>query len=403
MSQFTEFYSKVCVAGSVKFVASKEEISLSESDHFSRNLATILARDSEVVAVNLKILPDKCRIYILKNNAPMKFVQATEREDVPDLILNVFEYCSEKLRRRLDKLKKDIRNNKDESYTKSLLEFLEASEINVGNLDGIDEYEMAMACCEYYKKNKNNENYPQRFLGHIKKVGSYSTSVMDIVNCARKEKYKTSFSNIDLHLLDPIHVDQPISSWNDIIKEFIPNQKNLEDFKKKCLKNYETRRRINKIYGGTGRQLDHETTNHMYLHAELNILTNTDILSKKHNEFIAVSKNSCYLCESFIKFLRSKGYKITISGVCKKLYPGWKLPDTYSEEFVENVFCDLDEIIESGIEQHTKIIAKSDSDGESADSDNPEQIYIVMKKVSKVASAKANSNLWFRYSVTLLD
>ncbi|CAB4436651.1 unnamed protein product [Rhizophagus irregularis] len=79
--------------------------------------------------------------------------------------------------------------------------------------------------------------------------------------------------------------------------------------------------------------------------------------------------------------------------VAQKLYPGWKLPDTYSEEFVENVLCDLDEIIESGIEQHTKIIAKSDSDGESADSDNPEQIYIVMKKVSKVASAKANSNL----------
>ncbi|GBC32128.2 uncharacterized protein OCT59_012776 [Rhizophagus irregularis] len=310
MSQFTEFYSKVCVAGSVKFVideASKEEISLSESDHFSRNLATILARDSEVVAVNLKILPNKCRIYISKNSrwldgdvkyidkikglmtnlskdAPMKFVQATEREDVPYLILNVFEYCSEKLRRRLDKLKKDIRNNKDESYTKSFLEFLEASEINVGNLDWIDEYEMAMTCCEYYKKNKNDENYPQRFLGHIKKVGSYSASVMDIVNCARKGKYKTSFSNTDLHLLDPIHVDQPISPWNDIIKEFIPNQKNLEDFKKNCLKNYETRRRINKIYGGTGRQLDHETTNHMYLHAELNILTNTDKLSKKHND-----------------------------------------------------------------------------------------------------------------------
>jgi hypothetical protein len=67
MLQFTEFYSKVCVARSIKFItdeASKEEINLSKSDIFSCNLAMILARDSEVVAVNLKILPSKCRIYI---------------------------------------------------------------------------------------------------------------------------------------------------------------------------------------------------------------------------------------------------------------------------------------------------------------------------------------------------
>src|ERR1044071_2155746 len=84
-------------------------------------------------------------------------------------------------------------------------------------------------------------------------------------------------------------------------------------FKKNCLKIHEIKNRLNNIYGGTGRQLDRETTNHIYLHAELNILTNTDVLSKKYNEFIAVSKQSCYLCESYIKFLRSKGYKITVS------------------------------------------------------------------------------------------
>src|ERR1051326_1663518 len=120
MSEFAEFYSKVCVARSVKFVtdeASKEEIRLSESDIFSRNLATILARDKEVVAVNLKILPSKCRIYISKNsswldrdvryineikglmrnlskNAPMTFDQATERKDVSALFFNVLNYCS---------------------------------------------------------------------------------------------------------------------------------------------------------------------------------------------------------------------------------------------------------------------------------------------------------------------
>ncbi|RIA81605.1 hypothetical protein C1645_864437 [Glomus cerebriforme] len=430
MSEFTEFYSKVCVARSVKFVtdeASKEEISLLESDQFSRNLVTILARDSEVVAVNLKILPNKCRVYISKNSrwlnkdiryideikglmknlskdSPMIFEQAAERKDVFALFSNVLEYCSVKLGCRLNKLKKDIKDNKGKSHIKSFLEFLESYEINVDNLDKINEpfgkeiskfeYLMTTACCEYYKDNKNNKNYPQRFLGCIKKVGSYSASVMDIVNYARKEKYKTSFSCIDLHLLDPISDDQPISSWTDIIKKFIPIQKRFENFKKNCIKNNETRERLNDIYGGTGGQLDCEKINHIYLHAELNILTNTDVLSKEHNEFIAISKKCCYLCESYIKFLRSKGYKITVSGGHKKLYHRWKLPDTYSSEFAKYALCDLDQIIESEIEQNTKIIAKSDSNGESPDSDNLKLKYITMKKVSERAfQIKTNSNL----------
>ena len=70
MAQEKEFYSKVCVAGSIKFVvgeASKEDFDLSESDKFSCNLATILARDEEVVAVRLTTLFDSCTIYISKN------------------------------------------------------------------------------------------------------------------------------------------------------------------------------------------------------------------------------------------------------------------------------------------------------------------------------------------------
>ncbi|CAI2194524.1 2438_t:CDS:2, partial [Funneliformis geosporum] len=151
-------------------------------------------------------------------------------------------YCSVKLGRRLDKLKKDIKDNKDEQYIKSFLEFLKSSEINADNLDKIDEYEMITACCEI---------------------------------------------------------------------EYI------------------------------------------------------NVLSKEHNEFIAVSKKCCYLCESYIKFLRSKKYKITISEVHKNLYSGWKLPNTYSKEFVK-----------------------------SADSDNLKRNYVAMKKVTKDAiQIKANSNL----------
>ncbi|CAG8491552.1 3379_t:CDS:1 [Diversispora eburnea] len=113
MSQEKEFYSKVCVAGSIKFVvgeATEEYIQLSDLDKFSCNLATILTRDREVAAVNLKILPNKCKVYIAKNNAcsvenleylnnvkeilinvfkdaPITFQQALNRNDMKDLSL----------------------------------------------------------------------------------------------------------------------------------------------------------------------------------------------------------------------------------------------------------------------------------------------------------------------------
>ncbi|RGB22803.1 hypothetical protein C1646_775507 [Rhizophagus diaphanus] len=210
---------------------------------------------------------------------------------------------------------------------------------------------------------------------------------MNIVNCARKDKYKIPFSYIDLHLLDPVSDEQPISSWTDIIKKFIPIQESFKNFKKNCLKNNETRERLNEIYDGTGRQLDREKINHIYLHAELNILTNTNVLSKEHNEFIAVSKKCCYLCEIYIEFLQFKGYKITVSGGHTKLCHRWKLPDIYSSEFVNYALFELDQIIKIGIKKHIKIIANSDSDGENADSRN----LVALMKVSEAAfKIKAN-------------
>lgn len=155
-----------------------------------------------MVAVNLKILPDKCRIYISKNSgwddrdveyineikglminlskdAPMTFVEATKRKDVSALFFHILEYCSVKLENRLKKLKKDKRIIKTNHILNTFLEFLKLN-INVDNLDEIHEYKMTTACCEYYNYNKNNKSYPQRFLGHIRKVGPYSASVMDI-------------------------------------------------------------------------------------------------------------------------------------------------------------------------------------------------------------------------------
>ncbi|CAG8517436.1 9054_t:CDS:2 [Diversispora eburnea] len=117
--------------------ASKEDINLSESEKFSCNLATILARDREVVAVNLKILSNNYKVYIAKNSA--------WSENDRKYIYEIKEYLE--LDYRLDKLKNDIIYSKNKSHIKSFLEF---AKINVVNID---------------------------------KAGSYVGSLMDITDC----------------------------------------------------------------------------------------------------------------------------------------------------------------------------------------------------------------------------
>ncbi|CAB4396226.1 unnamed protein product [Rhizophagus irregularis] len=65
-----ELYGKECVAHCINFVVDKanEKVAdLNIHDRFSCYLATILARDKEVVAVWLRILKDSSEIYLLKN------------------------------------------------------------------------------------------------------------------------------------------------------------------------------------------------------------------------------------------------------------------------------------------------------------------------------------------------
>ncbi|KAF0404392.1 hypothetical protein F8M41_009037 [Gigaspora margarita] len=360
MAQEKEFYSKVCVAGSIKFVvdeASEEDVNLSEFDKFSCNLAIILARDREVVAVNLKLLPSKCKVYIAKNgawrkedyeyvnkikeilinvskDAPMTFEKTYARKDMVDLAITVMEYCCNKFGYRLDKLKKDVTGNEEKIYNKSFLDYVKAQ-----IKDDIFELPIAISrvCCKYYHKiAKKDSTIPKKFLRHIKKVGSYFESLIDITKCVRKEKYKISFSCIDMHLLDPITDNQVISPWSDIAKTFIHDSKEYENFKKMCLEDQD-----------------------------------------KENKFIAVSKRSCYLCELYIKFVQSKGHNITVSGLHKKLYHGWKLPDTFKKQFMSDTIFVLDNIIEHEIGHHADIIAKSDSEAESVDSDE-ESYYNMM-------------------------
>src|SRR2546430_11476743 len=67
-----ELYSKECVAESINFVvekASHENISEDDMDKISCNIATILARDQEVVAVWLKLTANGCTAYLSKNFA----------------------------------------------------------------------------------------------------------------------------------------------------------------------------------------------------------------------------------------------------------------------------------------------------------------------------------------------
>ncbi|KAF0377836.1 hypothetical protein F8M41_012514 [Gigaspora margarita] len=366
MAKEKEFYSKLCVAGSIKFVvdeASEEDVSLSENDKFSCNLTTILARDREVVAANLSLLFNKCKVYIAKNgfwskddydyvnkikqilinvskDAPMTFEDTVAREDMIDLYTTVMKYCSSKFIYRLDKLKKDVTGNEKNVYIGSFLDVAKSK------IKG-DIFEVT-----------------SRYLRHIKKVGSYYGSLVNITNCVRQEKYKTSFSCIDMYLLNPITADQVIFPWSDTVKKYIRDSKEYENFKEMCLEVRGIKRRLERIYGHGDAQLNREKSIHIYLHAELNVLVNV-LNQDNERKFIAVSKRSCYLCDSYIKFVKNKGYNITVSGSHKKLYHGWKLPETFKKEFMLDTIYALDSIIEDEIEHHIDIIARSDSEAES--------------------------------------
>ncbi|KAF0537238.1 hypothetical protein F8M41_008652 [Gigaspora margarita] len=152
-----------------------------------------------------------------------------------------------------------------------------------------------------------------------------------------------------MHLLDPI-TDNYLHG-SDIVKTFIHDSKEYDNFKKTCLENQVLKKRLECIYG-------HD----------------------KENKLIAVSKRGCYLCELYIKFVQSKGHNITVSVLHKKLYHGWKLPDTFKKQFMSDTIFVLDNIIEREIGHHADIIAKSDSEAESVDSDE-ESYYNMMSQL----------------------
>ncbi|PKY33322.1 hypothetical protein RhiirB3_452112 [Rhizophagus irregularis] len=95
-----------------------------------------------------------------------------------------------------------------------------------------------------------------------------------------------------------------------------------------CLKDPTIGRRLKRMYGGVDAELNCVSSNEMYLHAELNLLTSV----MNHEEkriFIAVSKKCCYLFELYIRYVQEiKGYNVAFSGShksLKKLFSRWKL------------------------------------------------------------------------------
>ncbi|RIA84172.1 hypothetical protein C1645_742537 [Glomus cerebriforme] len=116
--QEKELYSKACVVGSIKFVideAKDESIGLEWYEKFSHNVATILARDKEVVAVRLIPYSNKCEVYIAKDGPWLK-------KDIAYIA---------KFKKYVKSLSKDAPIKLDEALERPILLFLTNSNINI--------------------------------------------------------------------------------------------------------------------------------------------------------------------------------------------------------------------------------------------------------------------------------
>jgi hypothetical protein len=284
-----ELYSKECVAKSINFVvgaASMKATTLKVRERFSCNLATILARDKEVVAV-YEILSNRSEIYLAKNfvwlENDAKYIDKITKylkgisKDAPAISSGtkyafteaVALYCSAKLESRLENLKNDIKNNGDNKQVKFFMNFFSTK---VDDADKTNMMMLSQVCNEYYKKVKVDYDIPLKFLEHIKKVGSYAESIIGIIKCARNIQYKSLFSNVTvLRGKHDIINDQPIYLWENIIKRFIDEDK-YEQFMDKCSKKSKVVKRRGKVYTYkiTQQPLDGDVVKQcIYLHAEM--------------------------------------------------------------------------------------------------------------------------------------
>lgn len=249
-----QFYSKVCVVASIKSAideARRSSTHLQVNDRFSHNLETILARKDEVVAVRLITSMNNCTVYISKSgawlkkdheyiekikrhlrsiseDAPMSLKSAWKRDDVRALFSDVMAYCTDKLEKRFNKLMDDISRDRNKNHIMSFKSFMiRTSSIDVNNLDNVERHVISRVCAEYYKKVKKSSKIPEKFLRHVRKVGSYLGSLINIVRCVCKEFHKGQIANLELKKLKPIKTCQTISSWI-LLSKVLLVPKNLE-------------------------------------------------------------------------------------------------------------------------------------------------------------------------------
>ncbi|CAG8644215.1 10062_t:CDS:2 [Funneliformis mosseae] len=160
-------------------------------ERFAYNLAIILARDKKVVAVDEEYI-DRITKYlkVMLNNAP------TILEDTEYAFTNnVMIYCSGKLRKRLEKFKKNIKNNSSDKHIETFQKYYSTKEI------------------------KNDTIIHPKFLGHIKKVMSYTRSLVDIIEYAYNISYKGLFANIIMYKRKSDVINQLIYSLKILSKD----------------------------------------------------------------------------------------------------------------------------------------------------------------------------------------
>lgn len=361
-----ELYSKECVAESIDFIVdeeNKEVTGRTVHEKLSCDLATIFTRDKEVVAVKLEILSNGCEIYLSKNIAWLQsddgyideiiyYLKAIS-ENAPKILSNVerdfikvvVSYCSAKLESIFKKLKNDIKNTNENyiRHIKSFKDFVSAKGHDVNNDKAM--CQIFEICYDYYKVVKDDSSIPPKFLGHIKKAGSYIGSILNIIRYARNKKYISLFCNVKVYTgKSDIIKDQPIFSWKNIVKRFIDSDYEYEVFMDNCSKKSEVIERVRKVYTDEDTQQQQlldgdDVKKYIYLHPAMKILAyiidNNNNKNKKR-VFIAVSNRCCYLCDLYIDFARGEKYNIIISKNNNKIYSGWKLPQVKDNDFKIN-------------------------------------------------------------------
>jgi len=230
-------------------------------------------------------------------------------------------YYSGKLRKRLEKLKKDIKNNSGDKYVEAFQKYYSTKVDKKTNM-----LKISQVCNDYYQEIKIDTMIHPKFLRHIKKVASYIGSLVDIIECACNISYKGLFANVVVRKGKSDIINQPIYSLKNIIKKFAGNDDDYNCFMKTYSEKHRVMDRMKKVYIDKDicelQQYDgdKDVKKQIYLHVEMRILSIIIDSNHKHKEYIAVSKRCCYLCEMYIEFVRANGYNIIISENHRKIY-----------------------------------------------------------------------------------